>query len=197
MDGNSAALHCRRRAWSLGGAKHHAPGPPMKTAGSTSTRDLRAGEARLLRELLVVFGAAFEDERTYCGSQPNDEYLERLLSSEHFVAVAAFDDAKVIGGLAGYILPKFEQTRSEFYIYDLAVDEGYRRQGVATALIEKLRALADSRGMYVISVQADYGDDAAVALYTKAGSREDVMHSRNYRSNTFPLFSNLQAPGRT
>ena len=25
-------------------------------------------------------------------------------------------------------------------------------------------------------VQADYGDDPAVALYTKLGTREDVMH---------------------
>jgi hypothetical protein len=25
-------------------------------------------------------------------------------------------------------------------------------------------------------VQADYGDDPAIALYTKLGEREDVMH---------------------
>jgi aminoglycoside 3-N-acetyltransferase I len=28
----------------------------------------------------------------------------------------------------------------------------------------------------VIFVQADYGDDPAIALYTKLGSREDVIH---------------------
>jgi aminoglycoside 3-N-acetyltransferase I len=28
----------------------------------------------------------------------------------------------------------------------------------------------------VIYVQADYGDDPAIALYTKLGAREDVMH---------------------
>jgi aminoglycoside 3-N-acetyltransferase I len=32
------------------------------------------------------------------------------------------------------------------------------------------------RGVYVTFVQADYGDEAAIALYTKLGSREDVMH---------------------
>ena len=31
-------------------------------------------------------------------------------------------------------------------------------------------------GAYVIFVQADYGDDPAIALYTKLGIREDVMH---------------------
>jgi aminoglycoside 3-N-acetyltransferase I len=33
-----------------------------------------------------------------------------------------------------------------------------------------------SRGAWVIYVQADYGDDPAIALYSKLGTREDVMH---------------------
>ena len=51
-----------------------------------------------------------------------------------------------------------------------------RRRGVATALIEELRRIATARGVYVIFVQADHGDDPAIALYTKLGIREDVMH---------------------
>ena len=82
----------------------------------------------------------------------------------------------MVGGLAGYVLPKFEQARSEFYIYDLAVDQAHRRRGLATAMIEQLKIAARSRGVYVIYVQADHGDDAAVALYTSLGTREDVMH---------------------
>jgi ribosomal protein S18 acetylase RimI-like enzyme len=81
-----------------------------------------------------------------------------------------------VGGLAGYVLPKFEQPRSEFYIYDLAVDSTHRRQGIATAMIQELRRLAAARGIYIIYVQAEYGDEPAVALYTKLGKREDVMH---------------------
>ena len=82
----------------------------------------------------------------------------------------------VAGGLAAYELRKFEQERSEIYIYDLAVRQAYRRQGIATALIEHLKRIAAERGAYVIFVQADYGDDPAVALYTRFGHREDVMH---------------------
>jgi len=59
---------------------------------------------------------------------------------------------------------------------DLAVREAHRRKGVATSLIEELKKLAVARGAYVIYVQADRGDDAAIALYTKLGTREDVMH---------------------
>jgi hypothetical protein len=43
-------------------------------------------------------------------------------------------------------------------------------------MIQELQHLAVARNIYVIFVQADYGDDAAVALYTKLGTREDVMH---------------------
>jgi ribosomal protein S18 acetylase RimI-like enzyme len=99
-----------------------------------------------------------------------------LLDSDTFIAIAAVDQQEVIGALAGYVLPKFEQQRSEFYIYDLAVVQQRRRQGVATAMIEALRKVVASRGVYVIFVQADYGDDAALALYTKLGAREDVVH---------------------
>jgi aminoglycoside 3-N-acetyltransferase I len=82
----------------------------------------------------------------------------------------------VIGGIAAYVLPKFEQARSELYIYDLAVDQQHRRQGVATAMIGELKKLAAARGIYVIFVQADHGDEPAIALYTKLGLREDVLH---------------------
>jgi aminoglycoside 3-N-acetyltransferase I len=71
---------------------------------------------------------------------------------------------------------KFEQERSEIYIYDLAVASEHRRKGVATALITELKLVAAERGAWVIFVQADPPDDPAVALYTKLGTREDVFH---------------------
>ncbi|MES2582651.1 MAG: AAC(3)-I family aminoglycoside N-acetyltransferase [Pseudomonadota bacterium] len=129
-----------------------------------------------LREMLAVFGEAFEERATYTQAQPDDAYLRHLLSSGTFIAVAAFSGVKVVGGLAAYVLHKFEQARCEIYIYDLAVDASCRRQGMATAMIEELKRLALARGAYVIYVQADQGDDAAISLYTKLGVREDVLH---------------------
>lgn len=141
-----------------------------------SIRTLLGNEVGALRSMLGMFGAAFGDRETYTSRQPDDGYLQRLLSSETFVAVAAFAGQHVIGGIAAYALPKFEQARTELYIYDLAVDEAYRRRGVATSMIEELKSVATARGMYVIFVQADHGDDAAIALYSKLGVREDVLH---------------------
>ncbi len=139
-------------------------------------RLLGGRDVPILRDMLAMFGRAFADVATYSKSQPDDAYLEELLESRTFMAVAALAGRQVVGGLAGYVLPKFEQARSEFYIYDMAVDEAHRRRGVATRLIGELRKLAAARGIYVIFVQADRGDEAAIVLYTKLGVREDVLH---------------------
>jgi aminoglycoside 3-N-acetyltransferase I len=123
-----------------------------------------------------MFAKAFDDVSTYEDAPPSDGYLQRILGRDDVVALVAMDGVSVIGGLVAYVLPKLEQERSELYIYDLAVAEGHRRQGIATALIEELRAIAARIGAWVVYVQADYGDDPAIALYTRLGQREDVMH---------------------
>lgn len=125
---------------------------------------------------MTVFGTAFEDPQTYTGARPSRAYLQRLLSRDSFIALAALSEGVVVGGLAAYELQKFERERSEIYIYDLATAETHRRQGVATALIEELKRIAAARGAYVIYVQADLGDEPAILLYTKLGIREDVLH---------------------
>ena len=139
-------------------------------------RVLGSEDAALLRATSAMFGRAFGDVATYTGAPPDDRYLRDLLSSPTFVALAALADGEVVGGIVAYVLPKFEQARAELYLYDLAVDERHRRQGVATALLERLRALAAERGAYVVFVQADLADAPAIALYTKLGVREDVLH---------------------
>ena len=129
-----------------------------------------------LKQLLGVFGNAFDEVETYQAAVPSDDYLESLLRSDNFISLVATADGTVVAGLAGYVLKKFEQEGSEIYIYDLAVLEKYRRQGIATGLINKLREIARDLGSYVIFVQADVGDDPAIKLYESLGIREDVHH---------------------
>src|SRR6185437_3459699 len=113
---------------------------------------------------------------TYGAEPPSDAYLKGLLQRRHVIVLAALAGEEVAGGLVAYELEKFERARSEVYIYDLAVAEAHRRQGIATALIERLRVIAAERGAWVIYVQADYGDEPAIALYEKQGTREEVLH---------------------
>ena len=141
-----------------------------------SFEQISASDLSIFKQLLAVFGEAFEEPETYGGAVPSDGYLAGLLGKPHFIALAALHDGAVVGGLAAYVLEKFERARSEVYIYDLAVQEGHRRKGVATGLIRALGRIAKERGAYVMYVQADRGDEPAIRLYESLGTREDVHH---------------------
>jgi aminoglycoside 3-N-acetyltransferase I len=145
---------------------------------SIEIRHLSPNDIPLMEALLVTFGEAFNDLDTYTANRPSERYLRQLLSADSFIALVALKNGIVVGGIAAYELKKFEQERSEIYIYDLAVAVEHRREGIATALIRKLKEIAEGRGAHVIFVQADTGikDQPAVALYTKLGKREDVLH---------------------
>ena len=147
-----------------------------KSMNSGKTVTYQRADLDQFKELLNVFAEAFEDPEHYQSAVPSDDYLTSLLTADNFIAVAAVADGKVVGGLAAYVLKKFEQERSEIYIYDLAVLEDYRRRRIATGSINKLREIARELGSYVIFVQADHGDDPAIKLYESLGTREDVLH---------------------
>lgn len=133
------------------------------------------GDVDALREANRLFADVFGDH-AYRERPPGAAYLERLLANPIFIALTARRGGVLAGALAAYELPKFEQERSEIYIYDLAVAEACRRQGVATALIGELRTIARERGAWTIFVQADLTDPPAIALYEKLGTREQVLH---------------------
>ena len=139
-------------------------------------RRLGPDDAAAAADVLKLFAAAFDDAESYLAAPPSEAYLKRLLDDDGFVLLIAQVDGTIAGALAAYELRKFERERSELYIYDLAVAEPCRRRGVATALIEALKPIARAMGAWVIYVQADVGDEPAIALYRKLGVQEDVHH---------------------
>lgn len=179
------AAQCRELLWTDTGCaafrrpveRRACPGSNAAMArGIFAIRQLGPRDVSLMEAVSTMFGEAFDESDTYTGARPRVAYLERLLGSDVFIALTALKGDTVVGGLAAYELSKFERERSEIYIYDLAVAEPHRREGIATALIERLKGIAAERGAYAIFVQADPGDAPAIALYTKLGIREDVLH---------------------
>jgi aminoglycoside 3-N-acetyltransferase I len=143
---------------------------------SVTLRRLGPADSAYLRRLNALFGRAFDDRETYEGEPPTEAYLQSLLSQQHIIAIVALAGDVVVGGLVAYELDKFERMRREIYIYDLAVDSAHKRRHIARDLILHLRGIAVQRGAWVIYVQADRGDDPAIALYGKLGTSEDVLH---------------------
>jgi aminoglycoside 3-N-acetyltransferase I len=145
-------------------------------SADVTIHELTRDDTALMKGLLSLFGEVFDERDTYLGNQPSPGYLRKLLGGDSFIALAALKSGEVVGGIAAYELKKFEQERSEIYVYDLAIAVTQRRRGIATALFQELRKVAVARGAYVIFVQADLGDEPAIALYSKLGAREDVLH---------------------
>ena len=143
---------------------------------ATAIKQLTAADLPLCRALNAMFGVAFGEPDTYGGRPPSDAYLARPAGKAPRLVLVALDGASVVGGLVAYELEKLEQARSEIYIYDLAVAETHRRQGIATALIRALGEIAKARGAWVMFVQADRVDPPAIRLYESLGTREDVHH---------------------
>ena len=139
-------------------------------------RRLTSADNQAFNAMLDLFAAAFEAHEHYSSERPQSNYRNALLARDDIVVLVGLVAHEVVGALVAYELRKFEQERSEFYIYDLAVAEQWRRRGVATGLIEKLKEIARTNRGWGVYVQADHGDDPALALYSKLGTREDVIH---------------------
>ena len=141
-----------------------------------TVRRIGAGDLDSARRLNRLFAQVFEDPDSYASAPPGDSYLNELLARNDVIALAAESREELVGGLVAYVLPKLEQDRSEIYIYDLAVTEEHRRQGIATALIAEVQRIAGEIRAWVVYVQADQADHPAIALYDGLGTREEVLH---------------------
>jgi ribosomal protein S18 acetylase RimI-like enzyme len=93
------------------------------------------------------------------------------LADERTVFVAAFAGEEPIGFAFGYELPRFEGRPTMFFVYEIGVDEPYRRQGIGRRLME---ALLEGREEAFVLTEPD--NDAANALYSSlGGTRSEVV----------------------
>lgn len=141
---------------------------------TVTVRRLGRSDLPAFRAMNALFAEVFEAPDQYSARPPDDAYALALLARPEVILLVAEQEDRIVGALTGYELVKFEQARSEIYIYDLAVAGHVRRQGVATVLIDATRVIARACGAWTIFVQADTQseDEPAQALYRKLASEE-------------------------
>jgi len=96
----------------------------------------------------------------------------RFLASDIHHLFLALEGGEPIGFVSGVELTHPDKG-VEMFLYELAVDEGARRRGVGTALVEALAAHARLRGCRGMWVLTDEDNHAAVATYRRAGATKD------------------------
>lgn len=100
------------------------------------------------------------------------EWSERFLTAPgHLMLIAYVDD--VPAGMVSGIEMVHPDKGTEMCLYELSVDEGYRRRGIGRALTRALADEARERGCYGMWVGVDTDNEAALATYDAAGARDE------------------------
>ncbi|WP_149180208.1 GNAT family N-acetyltransferase [Streptomyces sp. TRM49041] len=101
-----------------------------------------------------------------------EEWAERFLAAPGHLMLIAYEDGQPAGMVSGVEMLHPDKG-SEMCLYELSVDDPYRRRGIGRALTEALAAVARERGCYDMWVGVDTDNDAALATYRSAGARDD------------------------
>ncbi|MBL7834244.1 MAG: GNAT family N-acetyltransferase [Cyclobacteriaceae bacterium] len=125
--------------------------------------------------LLRVFETVFEMKNFQL---PPHVHLKQLLARSDFYVFAALSDTGVVvGGLTAYTLIQYYSVQPLVYIFDLAIQKSFQRQGIGQALISAITHHCRAEGVEEVFVQADRVDAHAVNFYRKtAACEEDVVH---------------------
>src|SRR5689334_8887475 len=123
----------------------------------TSVQILRLTKEDLadFQSLVRLFNAVFEEEANIA----SETQLLKLLSRPDFIAMAAFTNNEVVGGLTAYELPMYYSDSSEIFIYDLAVNPKVQRLGIGKGLIQRLKEYSLERGIPEFFVMAHAEDE--------------------------------------
>jgi len=99
-----------------------------------------------------------------------------FLDDDRHHLLVAYLEERPVGFVSAVELLHPDAPRPEMFLYELGVDEGFRRRGVATALVQELIVVARERGCREMFVLTDKGNAAAYATYRSAGARPEGDH---------------------
>ncbi|MBT2404825.1 MULTISPECIES: GNAT family N-acetyltransferase [unclassified Streptomyces] len=102
------------------------------------------------------------------------DWCERFLDAPGHLMLIAYVDGVPAGMVSGVEMSHPDKG-TEMCLYELSVDEGYRRRGIGRALAEALADEARARGCYGMWVGVDTDDEAALATYAASGARDEGL----------------------
>lgn len=126
--------------------------------------------------------AVFQLERETCSAAhwPEEEYLQlvepQAQRAVQRIACVAVQRGRVIGFIAGRLVLR------EAEIENIAVAPGFRRQGIAAALVESFLDISARRGTTVVRLEVRESNLAARRLYEACGFKADATRAAYYRN---------------
>jgi ribosomal protein S18 acetylase RimI-like enzyme len=121
-------------------------------------RVVRPGDAGLVAAASHLFDGPAQPDAT-----------DRFLAQDGHHLLLAYEEARAVGFVSGVEVTHPDKG-TEMFLYELAVDEPFRRRGIARALVEGLANIAREAGCYGMWVVTDDDNDAARATYEGTGA---------------------------
>jgi GNAT superfamily N-acetyltransferase len=119
---------------------------------------LRVGNERRLEELC----------RRFKHRVPSGQEAASFLARDDVYVWVADVDGELAGFAYAYVLLRIDGDTSVF-LYELEVDERFRRRGLGRALVDQARSLAERIGALKMWVDTSYDNEAAKHTYAAAG----------------------------
>ncbi|MHC4956345.1 MAG: GNAT family N-acetyltransferase [Planctomycetota bacterium] len=97
--------------------------------------------------------------------RPGSKHAKEWLASDRHLLVAALEGSNPVGWVYGYELPRIDRDEAMFLLYEIDVDEVYRRRGIGAELVRRFRDLAPGP----VWLLTNESNEAAMRLYRSAG----------------------------
>jgi GNAT superfamily N-acetyltransferase len=123
-----------------------------------ATRRLGRGDERLVQEIC----------RRFKDRVPSDAEAARLLARDDVHVWVAEAHGEPVGFAYAYVLLRIDGDVGVF-LYELSVDERFRRRGTGRALVEEARTLARRVGALKMWVDTSPDNEPAQRTYSAAG----------------------------
>ncbi|GGQ42840.1 GNAT family N-acetyltransferase [Couchioplanes azureus] len=103
---------------------------------------------------------------------PLPDATEKFLAAPGHHLLLAYDEDRAVGMVSGVEMTHPDKG-TEMFLYELGVAPHARLQGIGTALVEALAAIARERGCYGMWVGTEQDNEAAQRTYRRAGANEE------------------------
>ena len=98
---------------------------------------------------------------------------QRFLAHPDTLLLVARWEGAACGFLSAYQLQRFDRRRAEVLLYEIGVQEPFRRRGVGRALVEEAKRWATEVGADELWVLTEEDNAPARALYAATGGNEE------------------------
>ena len=114
---------------------------------------------------------ALEMNRDFREGFSEENSLRSFLNDPDCWLFAAVEGQRIVGFAYGYALQRMNTERKMLYIHEVGVLDAYQRQGIGTRLLEALKKACAEKGFCKMCLTCYQSNEAANALYRKAGGK--------------------------